>query len=705
MTRGTGVLGTTAESYSYDALDRILTAVDDDYQVELTWDSVSNLLQDRQGYTVQGQEKWKAVQVASTDAGSTASITYPSAFQVSHTRDAGYRLQALTDVGASATIASFTWQGGGRLATTSNQNGTGTDYTWDGFRRISEIDQTLSGGASLHKFEYAYDKVHNRRMEKNSFDATWVATLPQAVQGFLNGRGGKGDVYAYDMAYRMVDARYDVTNPLLEVQTPGSQAYGKLVQYTMDGLGNRSQVQTTPPTPPAQVMYSTDVVNQYTQVGGVNRTHDSNGNLTDDGTYLFGYDFQNRLVRVTNKRTQTVIADYRFDALGRRVEKAVNGGATTRYLLDGVQVVEEYDGSDAWQARYVYEDGIDQPRCMDRADIADVDGDQNTTEVLRFHYHQQALGCVTEMSEPGGAVVEWVTYDVYGLPTIRDMQGTQVSQSAIGNPYLYTGREYDPESGLYFYRARHYDPATGRFLQRDPSGYVDGGSLYVYTRSRSPCARDPRGLESEEVERARAEYDEAAAEVGRLEDERDHLKAEDDEAIDRYLELVRESVLSPEPANADPDLPSMKDQIAGAADDMQKVLDENATRQAELLDEIDAAKRRRALALNALMRAKGLEESAAQAGAQLRAPAQPPSPYPDGIPVEIWLRKDGRWHLLVAGVRSGGVFEIYVGPCPPGFTGFPGPEPRKGPWEPEPETPWPPDFAKPSAPSGPERWR
>ena len=124
-------------------------------------------------------------------------------------------------------------------------------------------------------------------MEKNSFDATWVATLPQAVQGFLNGRGGKGDVYAYDMAYRMVDARYDVTNPLLEVQTPGSQAYGKLVQYTMDGLGNRSQVQTTPPTPPAQVMYSTDVVNQYTQVGGVYRTHDGNGNLTDDGVYLF----------------------------------------------------------------------------------------------------------------------------------------------------------------------------------------------------------------------------------------------------------------------------------------------------------------------------------------------------------------------------------------------------------------------------------
>ncbi len=119
-----------------------------------------------------------------------------------------------------------------------------------------------------------------------------------------------------------------------------------------------------------------------------------------------------------------------------------------------------------WQARYVYEDGIDHPRCMDRADIADVNGNQNTTEVLRFHYHQQALGSVTEVTQPTGAVVEWVAYDVYGQPTIRGQQGNLITQSAIGNPYLYTGREHDPEDGLDFYRARTLDPTAGRFLQR-----------------------------------------------------------------------------------------------------------------------------------------------------------------------------------------------------------------------------------------------
>ncbi len=246
--------------------------------------------------------------------------------------------------------------------------------------------------------------------------------------------------------------------------------------------------------PRASRMYHDNVVNQYTTVGGTTRTHDSNGNLTDDGTYLFGYDFQNRLVELKNKSTSLVIATYRYDALGRRVEKAVVGGATTRYILDGVQVVEEYDGANTWQARYVYEDGIDQPRCMDRADIADVNGNSNTTEVLRFHYHQQALGSVTEITQPSGAVVEWVTYDVYGQPTIRNQSGTVITQSAVGNPYLYTGREFDPESGLFFYRARTYDPQAGRFLQRDPDELSSGPCSYSYCSSQPTTWTDPSGM-------------------------------------------------------------------------------------------------------------------------------------------------------------------------------------------------------------------
>ena len=494
IVRGTGVLGPTQELYTYDALNRLTLASDDDYQFSRVFDSVGNLLSESQGYTATGQERWKTVSTGWNSVGASINVTYPSGRKFTHNRDAIDRLLSIVETIPNVAVTTHTWQGVGRKATTTHQNGTMTEYAWDGFARIRAIDHQTPTAQTFHNFEYAYDKAHNRRMEQNSFNATWLATLPTAVQTFLGARNGKGDVYAYDRAYRMVDARYDVTNPQTEVNSPGSQTYAQLVGYTLDGLGNRSQVQTTLwGGAPATTTYASDVVNQYTDVGGVTRTHDSNGNLTDDGTHQYLYDFKNRLVEVKLKSSGATVSTYRYDARGRRVEKDV-GGTVTRYILEGVTVVEEFDGTDTWQASYIHGDRIDHPCAMDRADVADVDGDANTTEVLRFHYAQNALGSVSEMTSPSGAVVEWVTYDVYGLPTVRDQNGNVVASSAVGNPFLYTGREWDVEFEKYFYRARTYDPEKGRFLQRDPLGYVDGLGAYEYARSRSAVWIDPTGM-------------------------------------------------------------------------------------------------------------------------------------------------------------------------------------------------------------------
>ena len=404
-------------------------------------------------------------------------------------------MTAMVDSAASTNIASFTFQGAGRLAKTTNQNAAATDHGYDGFARIAQLDHKNGSSQSFHTFDYPYDRVHNRRMEKNSFNATWINSLPTGIQPFLNARNGKGDVYAYDMAYRMVDTRYDVTNPATEVATPGSQTYVTKQIYTLGGLGNRSQTQQTPwGGSTTTVAYSFNAMNEYTAIGGTSRTQDSNGNLTDDGTQTYHYDYKNRLVEVRVSGSSTVVAKYKYDALGRRVEKhVVSGAVTTRYVLDGQDIVEEFDGNNTWLARYFHEDRIDHPRATDRADISDVDGDSNTSEILRFHYHQNALGCVSEITAPGGGVVEWVTYDVYGKATVRNSAGTAQGSSYLGNPFLFTGREFDAESGMYHYRARAYDPEAGRFLQRDPLGYVDGLGMHEYGSSRPSTVSDPTG--------------------------------------------------------------------------------------------------------------------------------------------------------------------------------------------------------------------
>jgi RHS repeat-associated protein len=116
--------------------------------------------------------------------------------------------------------------------------------------------------------------------------------------------------------------------------------------------------------------------------------------------------------------------------------------------------------------KFVYGPGIDEPICL----IDVLDGDKV------YYYHFDGLGSVIALSDANASIVERYSYDVFGEPN---------TISSIGNPYLFTGRRYDDESGIYYYRARYYKPDIGRFLQTDPIRYAAGLNLYTY------CGNDP----------------------------------------------------------------------------------------------------------------------------------------------------------------------------------------------------------------------
>jgi len=65
------------------------------------------------------------------------------------------------------------------------------------------------------------------------------------------------------------------------------------------------------------------------------------------------------------------------------------------------------------------------------------------------------------------------------------------------NPYTYTARERDKESGLYFYRARYLDPRLGRFLQPDPwpgsLSLPQSLNAYPYVGNKPTHFVDPNG--------------------------------------------------------------------------------------------------------------------------------------------------------------------------------------------------------------------
>ena len=298
------------------------------------------------------------------------------------------------------------------------------------------LHQIVSNATQINQAAYAYNPVGNRTS--------------------LTDRRG-AQAFGYDTLDRLTSANH----PLLA--TPQTFAY--------DAVGNRTT--------------GGSVVNTGNQLT-VDATHsyqyDDNGNLTRKTLLATGnysqyiYDAENRLTKVekfaAGNPTPFATSTYRYDGLGRRIEKVANG-QTKRYVYDGEDILLEYDGSNVLQARYTHGPGIDEPIAMTKGSAT-------------YFYHQDGLGTVTELTDSAGATAKSYSYDAYG--NIVDQTGS------VDQPYTYTGREFDSESGLYYYRARNYDATTGRFLQKDPIGVLNNVNLYPYARNNSTNLVAPLGL-------------------------------------------------------------------------------------------------------------------------------------------------------------------------------------------------------------------
>ncbi len=330
----------------------------------------------------------------------------------------------------------FTYDALGRRTSMTHDNGVVTTYSYDAASQLSSLVHQL-GATTINSFTYTYDKVGNRKSKADN-----------------NGTAN----YTYDTLNRLVNA----TNPI-----PSNP----LETFTYDAAGNRTDSNQNG-------LSNFNSANQLLDDADFTYTYDNNGNLTQKtnistGAFtLYEYDAENKLIRVV--REDGSIVNYRYDGLGRRIEKEVDS-VVTKYIYDNEDILLELDGSNSITARYTHGLDIDEPIIIEKAGISSF-------------YHADGLGSITELTNNLGAIVQSYTYSSFGKIEFQ-------LDANFDQPYTFTARELDSETGLYHYRARALDSSIGRFLQQDPMGFAGGDfNLYTYVANQPVNLLDPLGL-------------------------------------------------------------------------------------------------------------------------------------------------------------------------------------------------------------------
>jgi RHS repeat-associated protein len=364
----------------------------------------------------------------------------------------------------------------------------GLDTTW-GYNDRSEVtsEQTKLGGTSTllagRNDAYAFDNIGNRTSSThNGNTSTYTANSLNQYTGKSN--PGKVDVAGLAPAAANVTvngsgagvtrhndyyfAALDVTNTTNAVWT------GLTVAASTGGSTQRFSF--TPPA--AEVM-----------------TYDQDGNLTSDGRWDYTYDAENRLVAMQTKiplspgiipNADARRVEFKNDYLGRRVQKTVRAGyngttyttvqSDTKFIYDGWNLIAEYDVSSSFVRTRTYVWGLDMSRSLQGA------GGVGGLLMIRDHaagFGYQAAydgngNVVGMIKRATGELAAAYEYDAFGN-TLRAS-----GAYAASNPFRFSTKYTDTETGLVYYGLRYYSPTLGRFINQDPIEEQGGLNLYGF---------------------------------------------------------------------------------------------------------------------------------------------------------------------------------------------------------------------------------
>jgi RHS repeat-associated protein len=364
--------------------------------------------------------------------------------QVNRTYDDDLRLKTVAVNGANAITYTYDndsliTQAGSLILTRSPSTGllTGTtlgsvttSYTYSSFGELASMTAKFST-TTLYAETHSRDKLGR------------ITTKVETIQGTTTTYD-----YGYDTAGRLETVK---KNGVLSAT------------YSYDLNGNRLS-KVTPATTETGTYDDQDRTLSY---GGANYTYAANGELLTKvdatGSTTYQFDVSGNLLRVTLPNGTQVT--YKVDGRNRRIERAINGVVSQRFLWQGrLSPVAELNSSNAVVSRFVYATRANVPDYITKSGVS--------YRVVTNHLGSPRLIVNTST----GAVAQRLDYDEWGAVINDTSPGFQ--------PFGFTGGVYDPATKLLRLGARDFSSAKGRFERKEPLGFGGGSSnLYEYARN------------------------------------------------------------------------------------------------------------------------------------------------------------------------------------------------------------------------------
>ncbi len=431
--------------YSYNTLGLLTSANDQGLRSGFSYDSLGRML-------------------SSTEAGMenlsdfTLTYAYDGAENVVSITDS-WGVQVTSQYNARSQLEWRSWGGGGLP-------GASVHFQYDATRNRTNV------------LRFA-DSTGNLPAGGSQYQRTALGTVTSIVHANGSGEVLEASVLQRDLAQQIVmrsgtsgtsSYEYDLAGQLTNATaSPGHPAEN----YAYDPNGNR--------TGSGYVLAAN---NQVSNDGTFAYGYDGEGNMVsrtnnvNGSRAMFAYDHRNRLIQVQNygadqALNQTVA--FVYDALDRRVSKSVNG-RVERYVYDGTRLWADLDSTNGIASRYLMSDITD-----------DFIARYSVEQGLVWFYSDQ-LGTIHFTANSAGAILATNDYSSFGVP-LGNAGRTNFGRIA------FSGREYDAETGLYYFRARYYDPHQGRFISQDPLGFTLGESNpYRYIGNNPSSSRDVLGM-------------------------------------------------------------------------------------------------------------------------------------------------------------------------------------------------------------------